>query len=233
MNDIRLILIEGIMGSGKSTTAAFLADRIQQQGREVTWYHEYARDNPILVDVLAGFECTDDWKIHNKTLPQWQTLGRTKRDDDTVTILESKLWQNDNLFMLLAGVPTADVIASNLRVVDALAEARPALIHFTFDNLEDHLRWIFENRRTLGGPHPPQIWKEWIVEVFVSSEFGKDNGWTGFEGFMAGCSEWLSVCERMFQNFDGPKLDVRNPHADWDKSYLAIADLIGVQAPTV
>ena len=228
MTDTRLVLIEGIMGSGKSTAAAFLTDWIQQHGRKARWFHEYAPDNPIFVDVLGGFDCTDDWKIPDKTLPQWQALGRLKRNDDSVTILESKLWQNDALFMLLAGVPIAEVVASNQRVVDALTEARPVLIHFIHDDLENHLQWVFDDRRELGGPHPSQIWVEWIVEVFVSSEFGRTHRWKGYEGFVAGCHEWLRVCEAMFKNFDGPKLEIENPHADWDRSYQAIENLIGV-----
>ena len=234
MANTRLVLIEGIMGSGKSMTAAYLADRLQQHGRRVRWHREYSPDNPILidVDVLGGFDGTDDWRNPVKTLPQWQALGQLKRNDDSITILECKLWQNDALFMLLAGVPAAEVIASNQRVVHVLADASPVLIHLIHDDLEKHLQWVFEDRRELGGPHPPQTWAEWIVEIFVSSEFGRARGLEGYEGFLAGCHEWLRVCETMFGNFNGPKLEVWNPHADWDRAYRAIENLIGVPAST-
>ena len=130
MTDTRLILIEGIMGSGKSTTAEYLTGRIQQRGQPARWFHEYAEDNPISggMDVLNGFDGADDWRLPDKTLPQWQALGQLKRSDDSVTILECKLWQNDALFMLLAGVPTTEVIASNRRVVEAISPASPVLI---------------------------------------------------------------------------------------------------------
>jgi hypothetical protein len=64
----------------------------------------------------------------------------------------------------------------------------------------------------------------------VSSEFGRAHGLKGYEGFLAGCHEWLRVCETMFKNFGGPKLEVRNPHADWRRAYRAIENLIGVRA---
>ena len=129
-----------------------------------------------------GFECTDDWTVPDRTLPQWEAMGRQKQHDDSVTILECKLWQNDALFRLLAGVPIVEVISSNQRIVEALAEIDPVLIH---DDLETHLQWVFDERRDNRDPRP---------------------------------------------HFDGPKLEVRNPHEDWDRADRAIENLVGIRS---
>lgn len=57
MIDTKLILIEGSIGSGKTSTAKNLADKINTKSLKAIWYHENAPDNPLnayLKQVAAG-----------------------------------------------------------------------------------------------------------------------------------------------------------------------------------
>ena len=47
MIDTKLIMVEGIVGSGKSTTADHIAKLISDAGKKVNLYHEYAREYPL------------------------------------------------------------------------------------------------------------------------------------------------------------------------------------------
>jgi len=54
----RLILIEGMIGSGKTTTARYLADWLSRHGEDVRAFDEGAADHPIRTrrvdELLAG-----------------------------------------------------------------------------------------------------------------------------------------------------------------------------------
>jgi len=43
-----LILVEGFPGSGKSTTAQWLARQWQQTGRACRWFYEEQPDHPVV-----------------------------------------------------------------------------------------------------------------------------------------------------------------------------------------
>jgi deoxyadenosine/deoxycytidine kinase len=47
MIETRLVLIEGPLGSGKTTTAQRLADEISNSGRAFKCFFEWSTDNPI------------------------------------------------------------------------------------------------------------------------------------------------------------------------------------------
>ena len=42
-----LIFVEGVPGSGKSTTAQFIARRLARSGRPARWFYEEQAPNPV------------------------------------------------------------------------------------------------------------------------------------------------------------------------------------------
>lgn len=228
MIDTRLILIEGLPGMGKSTTSAFVADRIQHEGLQASWFHEFSPDNPIALAVLAGFEGTQDWALPDRSLLQWHVLRQQLLCGSTSTILEGRFWQNRAAFMFLAGVPAEQIIAADQRVYDSIATINPVLIHLVPDDPQRHLKWVFQERCLAPGARPPKMWTDWFVETFATSVLGKSKQWQGFDGVVEGCTQWLQICEQMFVHFPGPKPAVRDPHADWDRTYRAIEELLRI-----
>lgn len=47
MLNSKLILIDGITGSGKSTTTQFLASQLKENDIKVKWYHETQTIHPL------------------------------------------------------------------------------------------------------------------------------------------------------------------------------------------
>src|SRR5262245_15008074 len=115
----RLILIEGMIGVGKSTTASKLAHWLAGQGEEVKAYLEFAEDHPIrtrAVDLLkaaygeppAPLDVGEDGLAKDPAayaLDQWARLAsRCHRDQQTV-ILESAFLQNSVMPGFIDGAP--------------------------------------------------------------------------------------------------------------------------------
>ena len=56
----KLILVEGLTGSGKSIMAHFIARQLQYNGIPATWIHEGEDPHPILMDVESTI---DDYMV--------------------------------------------------------------------------------------------------------------------------------------------------------------------------
>ncbi|HEX3312390.1 MAG TPA: hypothetical protein VHS32_39620, partial [Streptosporangiaceae bacterium] len=106
----RLILIEGMIGSGKTTTAGRLADWLARRGEHVRAFDEGAADHPIRtrrVDELLAAPAPGDPGVYSAA--QWRRLAeRCLRDEQTV-ICESVFLQNSVMPAFIDGAPVATV----------------------------------------------------------------------------------------------------------------------------
>ena len=49
MIDTKLIMLEGLPSTGKSTNSSFLRRQLERNGKKVKWIHEVAHTHPSLV----------------------------------------------------------------------------------------------------------------------------------------------------------------------------------------
>src|SRR5215208_623859 len=90
----RLILIEGMIGAGKSTTAARLAAMLTEKGEIVEAYNEFGEDHPIRtrhVDLLRG-ACPATASSYDAC--QWNSLADHCARGPHAIIIESMFLQN-------------------------------------------------------------------------------------------------------------------------------------------
>ena len=86
----KLILIDGIIGTGKSTTAQFIAFQLQKNHIHAKWFHEYDPSNPLFTppgEVTPG-------PSPEQLLEKWQVLVTEAEASDEVLIVESYLFQS-------------------------------------------------------------------------------------------------------------------------------------------
>ncbi|MHA1908363.1 MAG: hypothetical protein ACW98Y_13775, partial [Candidatus Thorarchaeota archaeon] len=71
----KLILIDGIPGSGKSTTANFIHRQLQRNSIESRWFHELENSNPLFnSEYVQTRTITDAEEYIEKTLERWSKL---------------------------------------------------------------------------------------------------------------------------------------------------------------
>ena len=69
MIDTRLILIEGMPSTGKTTNARFIHIQLERNGIGAQWIHEVAMPHPVLFFDEAGFTC-DEYRKFTETYPE-------------------------------------------------------------------------------------------------------------------------------------------------------------------
>ena len=123
MSAARLILIEGMIGAGKTTTAGWVEDWLAGRGEQARAFREFDEDQPIrtrAVDRLRGEPPPEPGAYD---VSQWRRLaGRCQRGRQTF-VLESVFLQNSVMPAFIDDAP-ADAVA---QIFDAIVrEAAPA-----------------------------------------------------------------------------------------------------------
>ncbi len=94
MNAPRLILIEGMIGAGKTTTAGWVEDWLAGRGEDARAFSEFDEDQPIrtrAVDQLRGQPAQEPDAY---AASQWRRLAERCRPGRPTLILESVFLQN-------------------------------------------------------------------------------------------------------------------------------------------
>ena len=123
-----LIFVEGVPGTGKSTTAQYLARQLTHHGRAARWIYEEEVPNPFVPEMPAdGFRT---WEAFAEAhLERWQALARAAAMSREVVVADSFLLQRPVFTMLRRDVEPASIETLIGRFADAVAPRRPRLVH--------------------------------------------------------------------------------------------------------
>lgn len=131
LHGAQLILVEGLPGSGKSTTAQWLCHLLNAVGVEAAWYHEQDVEHPVYnyeelqaAMVSGPAACA---AYHAAARERWRDVAARARQG-AVTILDSSFLQSPIISMQLAGC-SRDAIAHHIADTERILEPMaPALI---------------------------------------------------------------------------------------------------------
>ena len=201
----RLILIEGLPGAGKSSATVYLGQTLEAQGIACRWYLEQDEGHPI---DCVNLKLKD---LQEKLPPLWEAFVARARQGEAVTIMESRLWQNTALFMLMAEFPVEEIMQLHQRVWQALEPLSPVLLYLYQEDVEGALGCLCAARG----------------EARMAAEFENTNRYPWFQrrglfdlaGWVGFCGEWILVAEKLFEDWPYRKARIENPYEDWGRAY--------------
>jgi hypothetical protein len=211
----RLILVEGMIGSGKTTTAGHLADWLSRRSEDVRAFDEGAADHPIRtrrVDELLAAPAPGDPGVYSAG--QWRLLaGRCLRDEQTI-ILESVFLQNSVMPAFIDGAPAAAVTDICAEIQRQAAPAEPFLVYLRPVDIAAAIARVHEAR---GEP-----WSSLNVAYVQDCPWARRRNLRGRAAVVGLYQAWEPVAVELFDRYPFGKLMLPDPQYDWPSALQAI-----------
>ncbi|MBN1299349.1 MAG: hypothetical protein JW997_06665 [Actinobacteria bacterium] len=131
MIDSKLILIEGVPCSGKSTIAEKLAKDISYNGIKCECYLEWSKDSPVFIGNVEDLSeiISTIGSRKKRILKDWINFTKNTKQLETVDIIESHFWQTEAMYLYLSGHFEYEIFKRNKKVVSVISELNPILIY--------------------------------------------------------------------------------------------------------
>ena len=232
----RLFIIEGLPCSGKSTTSAFVASCLEQQGK-VCFVDEGTGNHPadyefhalapagLLSDreeivSLSGFsgEMFDkllQYKIYDflpweKEMPlmleKWRNFVATS-SEDTTYVFNCVFLQNPMCeTMMRFGFAEEKSKEYISKIAEIIQPMNPVIIYLKNTNISSAVRKTAAKRPG---------WLDGVIDYHVNGNYGKEIGAEGFEGYMKCLEERQERELRILAKLPVKSIVIDNPQQNW------------------
>jgi tRNA uridine 5-carbamoylmethylation protein Kti12 len=197
----KLILLEGLPGSGKTTMAKKLFDRIDVKNKQLV---QESSDHTIAERGIADI---DIWQV--KTARNWERLSAEIDSQQKLYVMEFVWFQNTIAEMLLKNCHRNQIVGFCRRVENIIKDIPPVLILYTANDAETFLRETYELRG--------DVWKEQIDSLIDDTPYGRKRDLTGFDGFMEFFNEYVSIVNAIYDELQIDRISIDVTKREWPK----------------
>jgi thymidylate kinase len=216
-----LVFVEGLPGSGKSTTAQWIAHEMEAQGRPSRWIYEGEMPHPVLGVAGGPYASWKDFLA--RRLSSWASFAAAARTSEALTVVDSTFLQASVASMLSRGLDPETVLVYLDRVADLVRPLDPALVYFLEADSDTALRRICERRG--------MAWTLHHISASDGMAWTRARGLSGFDGLLAYWREHARVCDAAVSRSRLRALTVESGIGDWSARRHLIAEFLGLPWP--
>jgi thymidylate kinase len=217
----RLVFVEGLPGSGKSTTAQWIAHEIETGGRPSRWIYEEEMPHPVLGAAPGPYSSWKDLLTHR--LSAWATFAAAVRASEAVTVVDSTFLQSSVASMLRRNLEPDTILTYIDRVTDLVQPLDPALVYFLEADSDAAFRRICERRG--------MAWTLFHLSASDGMAWTRMRGLSGFDGLLAYWREHARVCDAAVSRSRLRTVIVESGIGDWPARRHHIAEFLGPPWP--
>ncbi|QVK17007.1 hypothetical protein KHQ81_08915 [Mycoplasmatota bacterium] len=209
MLETKLILVEGITGTGKSTTAQILRGHIKRCGYEVRLYHEEQANHPI-----------HEWDINNidefidTTLNNWRKFVSKQKESQEVIILETSLLQSTVRILIEMNASDDIIYQYAFDVENIIEELNPVLIYIYKKDVVKSLKEICEERG--------EEWVKYIASNLEETEYAKKHDVKDFDLFSSIIKKFRTISDYLITQYHMPCISIDVSSVNREEKYNII-----------
>ena len=212
----QLILIEGMIGAGKSTTAERLAARLRERRRSVRAFHEFADNHPIRtlgVD-LVRTGARAPGSVYDPG--QWHTFADCCAQGTTTVILESTFLQNSMMPLFIDDAPLAAVKELFAEITRRIVPAAPLLVYLRPSDVAAAIRRVHAER---GEP-----WSSRNYAFVSACSWARRRGFIGERAVVELYRAWEQLVDEVLPTVES--IVVTDPKRDWTGTLQRVYDAV-------
>lgn len=202
MINTKLILIEGLPGSGKTTMSTKLFDRISVENKCLI--QESSDYSPIDRGAITDI---DVWPA--RTLQEWEKLAADIVAQQKLCVMEYVWFQHTIAEMLMIDCPRNQIVEFCRKIENIIKDIPPVLVLYTADNAETFLKETYKLR---GG--------EWAAKLdgFIdTTPYGQKRNLTGFDGFVDFFNDYASITNAVYDDLEIDSITIDVTKREWPK----------------
>ncbi|GAB3503654.1 hypothetical protein GCM10027399_33170 [Curvibacter fontanus] len=219
----RLLIFEGIMGSGKSTATRRFGELLAASGAPVAAFTEAADPHPVrasddLADFFQPWAEIDGPLLAKRVREKWARYVQQRLNDRVFTVMDGQLFHGDltNLFMMEAA--PSELSEHTDALMRVLASLNPMVVYFRPADLQEAIREVFETR----GPD----WQTYQLRWKLRSPYATNRQLTGREGLATMYTVYRALTDSLFDDLDCPKLAIDTGAGEWQDYYKQTRELL-------
>lgn len=199
----RVIFVDGLPGSGKSTTAQRLSLHLRRQGHAARWIFEHELDHPIfnesVVRAVRENQPDADSALFTHALEGYRRLADhlTASPAETI-ILEGSLFQAAVGTQILTEAPDAEIEAFFDHSLAALQPHQPALVYL---RAADPAAALNQTAASRG-----DWFREFVVAHLTATPLGQRENIETWADAIRVLTQHRITCDRLAERFPGPTL---------------------------
>lgn len=168
-----LIILEGLPGSGKSTTAAMIADELGKKGKKVICVDEGVREHPA---DYFDYDFPDFSTERKLILEKWHTFVQTY-DKETIYVFNCIFLQNPMCeTMMRFGMDCVSSQHYISEIADIIKPLHPIIIYLNQPNIKEAIDHVLSERGN--------DWLNSVIDYHTAQGYGKQNNLSGYDGYI-------------------------------------------------
>ncbi|SDB49947.1 Predicted N-acetyltransferase YhbS [Ruminococcaceae bacterium FB2012] len=167
-----LIIVEGLPGSGKSTTAAMIAGELQKQGQTVLCFDE-GEEHPA---DYKDYDFPDFETEREKILEKWRGFVRSS-DRDAVYVFNCVFLQNpmcETMMRFDMGYERSHAYIAE--IAEIIRPLRPVIVYIDRPDIRASVDRVLDERG--------KEWLDAVIGYHTGQGYGRRKGLSGYDGYM-------------------------------------------------
>ena len=221
MKDSKLIIIAGMSGCGKSTTAQQLSKQYAQNAVKYLWLHEEVHNHPIRKgEFRAGPLDTEEGMSANiaDMYERWERLADEIEQSDCVYIMEGCLYQMISRYFFTANYPFEKITEFYDRIMEIIAKLNPTVVFLYRSDVKASYQQAFAVRG--------ERWQSIILDP--QDGYFKEHPYTGEESTYAMYEHYQQVANAMFDRYYGHKIKFDTLEGKWSDYHQELCGYLGL-----
>lgn len=216
----RLVIFEGIMGSGKSTSTRWLGQHLAARGMDVSIQIERQYPHPLRATDFAA-EWFKPWldmtaaDLASRRLTLWETFVKSALASQTVHVVDGQLFHGDLTNMFLMNMPLIDIAQNVQALAEVIRPLRPLLVYYYQTDIDHAIRLTAAERGDELGVRYQVDWK-------LKYAYAVERGLEGLDGLSSLYSDYRVLTDRLFADLTIDKIAIENSARDWHCYYARI-----------